>query len=156
MAILDLDREVVRLKSSKGFSLHKILEFLEEECTPMVIASDVFPAPKLLGKVAAAFSARLHEPAESLSRRTKSRLVRAFDLSERERHKKDALAAAVSAYESISPMLKKIEIRFLRHGISDKLETSEVAGKIISGECKNIDSAIKSLVREEKSDDVAL
>jgi predicted RNase H-like nuclease (RuvC/YqgF family) len=152
VAILDVHGEIVKLRSSRSFSFNKILKFVSEQCTPLVIASDVSPAPRLLIRVAAAFSVQVHKPAEGFSRRSKSRLVDEFELSERDRHKKDALAAAVIAYESKRPMLKRIEKILADEGLSARIETGDVARKIISGECNNIRSAIKSL-RNEKEED---
>jgi len=156
VAILNLSGEVVKLKSSRGFSLNKILEFVSLECTPLMIASDVRPASKLLEKVATAFSVRVHTPKLSLSRRNKSLLVSPFDLGKRESHKRDALAAAVNAYESMLPMLKKIETRLSRLGLSNRITMGDVAGKIITGECSNIDTAVKALTCEEEKEGVKI
>jgi hypothetical protein len=148
VAILDLNSEIVNMKSGRSFSLKKILGFISGECVPIMIASDVYPAPKLIEKVAAAFSARIYEPPENYSKRSKSKLVEPFELSERERHKKDALAAAVSAYESNLPMIKRIRKRLDDEGISGMIDVGDVAMKIFSGECNNIHSAIRSLKNE--------
>jgi uncharacterized protein len=148
VAIIDLRGEVIGLRSSRSFSFGEILRFISSRCTPLVIASDVFPAPKLLSRVAAAFSAPIYEPAANYSKSAKSRLVESYELSERERHKKDALAAAVSAYESRLPFIRKIERRISETGLSGVLDIGDVAGKIISGECRNIRSAIERLESE--------
>lgn len=147
MAVLDLDGEVVRLKSGRSFSLQKIIRFLSRECNPVVIASDVNPAPRLAEKVSTSFSAPLHTPPESLSRKAKSRLVRDFGLKGVVRHKKDALAAAVSAYGSLIPMIRKVEKRISEAGLSGDGLTSDVAGRIILGEFRNIDTAISELAQ---------
>jgi predicted RNase H-like nuclease (RuvC/YqgF family) len=136
------------MRSDRSFSFSRILEFVSRECSPLVIASDVMPAPKLLERVAAAFSARIHEPSENFSKRAKSRLVEPFDLSERERHLKDALAAAVTAYASQLPMIKRIRKRLEDCGLSEDIEVGDVAMKIFSGECNNIHSAIVRIRKE--------
>jgi predicted RNase H-like nuclease (RuvC/YqgF family) len=148
VAILDLDGEIVNIKSSRQFSLKKVLEFVSGQCTPLMIASDVFPAPKLLGKVAAAFSAGIYEPSENFSRTAKSKLVRIYEISERERHKKDALAAAVSAYESKLPVIRKIRRKISESGLEGRIDTGDVARMIFSGESNNIKSAIEKLKDE--------
>lgn len=154
MAVLGLDGEVVKLKSSRSFSLRNIIRFLCRECNPVIIASDVNPAPRLVEKVSTSFSVPLHTPPESLSRKTKSRLVRDFDIKGLVRHKKDALAAAVSAYGSLIPMIMKLEKRICEAGLSGNGLTNDVAGKIILGKCRNIDRAIREIAGEcEKSKD---
>jgi predicted RNase H-like nuclease (RuvC/YqgF family) len=124
------------------------VKFISGECRPLMIASDVFPPPKLLEKVAAAFSAELHAPSENFPRSAKSRLVKPFSLSERHRHAKDALAAALMAYESRHPVIKRIEKRLSENGLSGKIEVGDVAVKIFSRECNNISSAIDKIEKE--------
>jgi predicted RNase H-like nuclease (RuvC/YqgF family) len=148
VAILDLDGEVVKLKSSRNFSLRNIVRFLSRECNPVLIASDVNPAPRLAEKVSTSFSVPLHTPHESLSRKAKSRLVRDFNLRGLARHKKDALAAAVSAFGSLAPMIRKVGERISGAGLSGDVSSNDVAGKIILGKYRNIETAIRELVQE--------
>ena len=149
MAILNVKGEVVKIKAGKDFSLKKILEFLSVECTPLVIASDVSPASGLVQKAATAFSVHVFAPQESLSRRGKNQLLKESGLSERGSHKRDALAAALNAYDSMLPMLKKIERRLYKRGLLNMVEIGDVARRILSGECSNIDKAIKKLTHEQ-------
>ncbi len=135
------------MRSNRGFSLSQILEFVSRECSPLVIATDVLPAPKLIEKVAATFSVKVHEPSENFSKRTKSKMVNSFELSERERHLKDALAAAVSAYESRLPVIRRIRKRLCDEGLPEDV-TGEIARRIFSGECNNIHSAIIMVKKE--------
>jgi hypothetical protein len=152
VAILNIDNEVAKLKSSKDFSLDKILGFISAECSPLFIASDVSCPPKLLEKVAAAFSVGVTKPKVSIPRRVKSRLARRYDISDSDHHKEDALAAALSAYDSISPLLKKIETALIRKRLDGRLTKGQVARKIISGECNNIEDTIKSIMQMEGSE----
>ena len=146
MALMNLDGEVIKLRSSRSFSLRGIIRFVISECNPVVIASDVNPAPGLLEKVSASFSVPLHIPPVSLSRKAKSRLIRDYDLKGVIRHKKDALAAAVGAYGSLIPMISKVERRICEAGLSGNGLTNVVAGNIILGRSRNIDVAIRDIV----------
>lgn len=145
VAVLGLDGEVIKLKSSRSFSLRRIIRFLSQECNPVVIASDVNPAPRLLEKVSTSFSVPLHAPPGSLSRKSKSRLVRDYGPKGLARHKKDALAAAVCAYGSFMPMIRKVEKRISDAGLPGKDLADVVAGKIILGKYRNIDGAIRDI-----------
>jgi predicted RNase H-like nuclease (RuvC/YqgF family) len=147
---MDLNGDVVALKSGRYFSLKKILEFVSARCVPLLIASDVSPAPKLIEKVAAAFSVRVYEPHENYTKWSKSKLVETFELSERERHEKDALAAAVSAYESKLPIIKRIRKKLEGDGLSGTIDIGDVAMKVFSRECNNIHSAISSIKKEHR------
>ena len=148
VAIRDLHGKVVTNKSDRGFSLRNIVKFLSLECSPLVIASDVRPASRLLEKVATTFSVRVHEPVESLPRRSKSELMIGLGLRVRGRHRKDALAAAMNTYGSMLPMLNRIENRISRLGLDGSLALGYVARKVIFGECNNIDMAVKSFANE--------
>jgi predicted RNase H-like nuclease (RuvC/YqgF family) len=146
--LLNLDGEVVKLKSGRSLSLRSIIRFVSRECNPVVIASDVNPAPRLVEKVSTSFSVPLHVPPVGLSRKAKSRLIRDYDLRGVIRHKKDALAAAVSAYGSLIPMISKVERRICEAGLSGNGLTDVVAGNIILGRSGNIDGAIRDIVDE--------
>jgi len=108
-----------------------------------MIASDVNPASGLLGKVAAAFSAKLHEPVKSLPMKLKADMNRGFCFESKDNHKKDALAAAVSAYGSVIPFLERIEKRLRKNGFSP-LMLDEIARKVMCGDSGNIHSAMIS------------
>ena len=145
VAILGLNGDILDVKSVRGFSFGEILDFISGRCTPLMIAADVAVPSRLLEKVAAAFSAGVYRPSGNYSKRSKSRLVSHFCFSERKRHAKDALAAAVSAYESKLPLLRKIEKRIGEIGLSGVIDVDEVAMKLMSGECNNIQNAIRAL-----------
>ena len=158
IAILNLDREILHLKSSKSFSLENALSFISSGCRPLIISCDVARAPKVAEKVAAAFSVKLFMPEEDISRLGKSRLVKEFDFQFRNTHERDALAAALIAHDSLRPFLRRIEERLGRVRMLTSFNRDEIARKIITGECRNINKAIASLsakpdfrpVREQK------
>jgi predicted RNase H-like nuclease (RuvC/YqgF family) len=139
---------VVRIKSARGFSLGRISRFISEECNPLLIASDVRPASRLLEKAAASFPVRLCTPRESLTARVKARLVRESGHRLRERHKADALAAALFAYRGLRPLLGRIERKLSARGLG-KTKRGRVARMIISGECSNIEKALSSLEKRK-------
>jgi len=145
IAILNLDREVLSLKSSKSFSLENALSFISSQCRPLMISCDVAKAPKVVEKVAAAFSVKLFMPDEDLHRLGKSRLVKEFDFQFSNTHERDALASALTAHDSIRPLLRRIEERLEKMRILTRFSRDEVARKIITGESRNINKAIASL-----------
>jgi uncharacterized protein len=148
VAILDLSGELLDVRSARGFSFSEILDFISGRCTPLLIASDVSVPSRLLEKVASAFSADIYRPPGNYSKRAKSRLVSQFCFSERERHAKDALAAAVSAYEYKLPLLRKIEKKLRENGVCGQVEIGDVALRLMSGESRNIKDALDSITNE--------
>jgi predicted RNase H-like nuclease (RuvC/YqgF family) len=148
VAILDLSGGLLDVRSARGFSFGEILDFISGRCTPLMIASDVSAPSRLLEKVASAFSADIYRPPGNYSKRSKSRLVSQFCFSERERHAKDALAAAVSAYEYKLPLLRKIEKRLRENGIFGQVDVGDVAMRLMSGQSRNIKDALDSITTE--------
>jgi predicted RNase H-like nuclease (RuvC/YqgF family) len=147
VAIVDLRGEVLKTRCSKNFSLKSIVQFISRECNPLIIASDVTRAPRLLEKVAASFSVPLQTPKKKLSRRNKSMILKSYGLKVRESHRMDALAAALKAYESVHPLMGRIKKKIKERKLSRPVGPDDVARMIITGECSNIRKAISSLVK---------
>lgn len=108
IAILDLEGGLVDYRSRKEFSKSDIREFIISHGKPVVVAGDVNPAPSLVEKLAATFSAELYYPEEDLSVEEKERLTEKYDI-DADSHSRDALAAAVDAYNSTRSVLERIK-----------------------------------------------
>lgn len=151
MAVLDLTGSLVTLRSGKGLSLRKALEFISRECTPLMVASDVSSPPRLLEKVSAAFSVPVYAPRPSMSRLSKSRIIRQLGVRVRGSHKRDALAAAVNAYDGIRPMLERIDSRLAKLGMGGRDMAGDVARLLIFGQANNIDRAVRILTGQQST-----
>jgi hypothetical protein len=108
IAILNLDGEIVLTESRRNFSRAGIVKFVSNFGKPIIIATDMNPAPTTVEKLATAFPARLFYPESTLKRKDKAKLVKELEVKPN-RHEKDALAAAIYAYKRISPIINKVK-----------------------------------------------
>ncbi len=109
IAVIDLKGEVVSVKSKKEMGLGDITEFILENGTPVIVATDVHPAPSLVKKVSSAFNAKLYVPEKDLPVKKKNRMTKKYADMDISDHSKDALAAALQAMKSEKDLIKKLE-----------------------------------------------
>lgn len=105
IAVLSLDREPLLLGSWRDISPQELARKVAECCRAVVVASDVSPPPRALRRFSAAFGAILFVPEMSLMVEEKKALVAGFH--PQDAHQRDALAAAVHAFENYSRLITK-------------------------------------------------
>ena len=122
IALFDFDGNFVLTESRKHFSRRDILRFLSAHGRPVIIASDINPAPKSIERIAASFSARLIFPEKSFLREEKHRIAKQFakyyfnrEGPWKNRHERDALVAALRAFKSVRSTIAKIDQRLAKH-----------------------------------------
>ncbi len=113
---IGLKGDILLTESRKGFSKSELLKVLSDLGNPLIVSSDTNPPPRMIEKIASAFSARLIVPDHSLLRSEKVGLVKRYmksrDLKEppwKNRHERDALASAIYAWKRVRALLMKIE-----------------------------------------------
>ncbi len=114
VAFVDLDGSIVDVLSGKGLSVADVVFEIQQHGQAFAIATDRNPAPRPVRKVAAAFKCFLYEPEEHLSVAEKNELLKSIDVELRRRlnnHEKDALAAALKAFNHYSAKLRNIKKR---------------------------------------------
>ncbi|MBI4019966.1 MAG: DUF460 domain-containing protein, partial [Candidatus Aenigmarchaeota archaeon] len=72
VTLLDMQGRLVSIRSGRNLSKSAVAEMISSKGDPVIIASDTFPAPRAIEKLAAAFFARLVTPAENLKREDKA------------------------------------------------------------------------------------
>ncbi len=132
IAALDFDGNLVALTSSKNLGLNKTIDYIISLGKPSLIASDVNPAPGLLVTLSSKLGSPLYEPTQSLSVDDKIKHTRIFQISDA--HQRDALAAALTAYQSYKNKFQKIASM----GLGD-----EVKHLLLQG--YSVDDALKKL-----------
>ena len=73
----------------------------------LILASDRTPLPRTIKKVSAAFGCKVYSPREALSKREKEELTKSY--RSLNNHERDALAAALKAYNFFSHKLRQIK-----------------------------------------------
>ncbi len=141
---LDIHGNVVFSHSSRNMSRADIIRVVSSAGKPFIIASDIHPPPKKVGKIASAFSAMLVYPEENPRRKEKGSRIKKADMKIRPRgsHQKDALSAALYAYKRIRPEINKIEQEMRSMGI--KVPIEPVVERVV-GRREKIKSAIMGL-----------
>jgi hypothetical protein len=148
LAIVNLDGKLCRVISAKNFSLKDILSLLVKYPQVLIVASDVSPVPRLVEKVASTLSSVLYTPPHSLSVAEKKELVDSkFSRDDYgNSHERDALAAALKAYNHFKPKLENLDKRLKEKDLADiSVEVKSLAVKGMS-----LHRAVKSLTKEDK------
>jgi hypothetical protein len=109
IAVLDLDGNILGIRSKKGWSFGEVIEYIRSFGTPVLVATDKASPPEYVNKIKASFNAVLYTPKEDMSIERKSGLVKKYRILND--HERDALSAALEAYNSHKSKLMNIEKR---------------------------------------------
>ncbi len=145
VAILDLNGNVIAIKSQKSWSYSEVVDYILSYGKPIVIATDKKNVPDYVNKLKASFNCILYNPKEDLSVEKKKNLVSGYKILND--HERDALASALDAYNSYKNKLQNVEKR-----IPKGYDIEEIKAGIIKG------LSLKSLleVKEEKKSEEAV
>ena len=152
IGVVDLEGNVVAVYSERNMAISDIFRFISEVGHPIIIATDVTPAPGLVEKISRSFKAILFTPREDLRVEEKTELLRNLGIEVEDDHQRDALAAAYKAYLRLKPKLEHIDARLRSLGLERK--GNEIKALVLQG--YNIGEAItkatvkKKPVEEEK------
>lgn len=111
VAVLDLDGNLVNVKSAKNFSKDQIIQFIVSTGKPLVIGTDVSNSPSLIEDIASNMGAERCVPSDDLQASYKEQLTGRFDLGRTDAHTTDATAAAEYAYREYADKLRRIQDR---------------------------------------------
>jgi predicted RNase H-like nuclease (RuvC/YqgF family) len=140
VAVLTLEGELRMLHSSRTISIPEVIEMIAEQGRPLIIASDVFPAPNAVEKIRRAFSAVSGSPDDVFTAEDKIELATPYGYSNN--HERDAIAAAVSVYRK-----NKNKFEQIKKKIPPGVEADEVIAQVVRG--KSIDAVISGLAKKE-------
>lgn len=150
IAAIDLNGRIVALHSQRNMPVGEVFRFVGEIGHPVIVATDVSPAPGFVEKIARSFKAQLFVPRESLRIEEKNELLRNLGISVEDDHQRDALAAAYKAYLRLKPKLEHIDARLREAGLTKKAE--EVKALVIQG--YNLGEAMQKVsLRERKTEE---
>jgi len=126
VAALDLSGNVLGMHSSKDMGLSAVVDYIVSLGKPSLVASDVNPAPSFVSDVAVKFGSPLFVPPKSLSVNEKLDMTRPYECSDA--HQRDALAAALYAYQQYNNKFRKIDAL----GLGERVKHLVLQGKSIS------------------------
>lgn len=150
IAILDLSGNVISTKSFKEISKAEIIKHIISYGKAVLIATDVYPPPKMVKKLASALNSKIYSPGKIFTVSSKTELVDSYlnEISSLKfpdnAHERDALAAAIKTYRHYQKKLNQIERRTEKLGLSP-YEVDEIKNMVIrdSPITKAIDDIIK-------------
>lgn len=107
---MDFKGNVLDVESGRGLSVNDVIFEINQHGRLVLLACDRYPVPKTVQKIGATFKCKIFCP-EKLRVMEKKDLVRGYKT--RNNHEKDALAAALKAYNAYSSKLRNLR---KRHG----------------------------------------
>lgn len=146
IAALDLNGQVLTTYSERNMAISDVIKFISEIGHPIIISTDVNPAPGLVEKIARSFKALLFVPRESLKVEEKNELLRNLGVTVEDDHQRDALTAAYKAYLRLKPKLDHIDAKLKELEIGGKGE--EIKALVVQG--YNLGEAILKVKEKEK------
>ncbi len=140
VAILDMDGNILEVRSGKELTRGEIIRLIAKHGIPIVIATDVTQVPQFVEKLAKALNSQLFQPPRPLTVVEKRTLVQEYlkklDMEEisLDSHQRDALAAAIKAYQGLKNKLSRVEAHIKEMGINvpiDPVKTLVIQGMSI-------------------------
>lgn len=151
LCLFDLGGNIVSIESRKDFSRSEIAKYIRKYGYPVIIASDIYPTPRSIEKTAATFDARLVVPGACMSRKDKSGIVERYARKRGMKenpwsnsHEKDALFAALYAWNRFKKLLDRIEGRVSEGDYPEGLGEHVKRNVILEG--VNIRKSIKRFI----------
>ncbi|MEM3507283.1 MAG: DUF460 domain-containing protein [Candidatus Bathyarchaeia archaeon] len=144
VAILSMDAKPILIESAKGINKHKLIKKISRYGKAVIIASDVAPASDFVKKIASTLNSILFLPERPLEVLEKQAIVNKYTSFHRieikDPHSRDALAAAIKAYQHYKSKFDQIESLIKNKELKVPLEDIKLL--VIKG--KPIKKAIKS------------
>jgi predicted RNase H-like nuclease (RuvC/YqgF family) len=159
IAILDLKGNLISLESFKEIRRSEIVSHIIDYGITVLVATDVYPPPKTVKKLASTLNSKIWSPYKSMSVESKIDIVDSFlqDISEdsiheipQNAHERDALAAAVKTYRDHLNKFRQIEKRSEKAELSP-YEVETVKKRVING--TSISNAIEQIFEDRKNAD---
>ncbi|HEX59606.1 MAG TPA: DUF460 domain-containing protein [Methanomicrobia archaeon] len=147
VAVLDLDGNLLWLHSSKNYLLSDIILKISSLGKPLIVASDVTPAPETVKRIKSTFSSLLYEVDEPLSVEEKIMLTKGFNCAND--HERDALVACLQAFKKFKNKFAKIERKAPTGVDVDEVKALVVRGTSIRSAIEKISSKAESTTDEK-------
>lgn len=145
-AILDINGNIVDLRSSKLFNFSNLLLEIMKHGKIVVVAADTSPASGFVDKFSRVTGAKLVYPKENLKTIEKKRLTSDFEV--KNVHEKDALSAALFAFKRIKPLLRKVDSYLTK---KDKMDfADDIKSLLLAKDGVSITDALRTMEKPEE------
>nr|WP_283102293.1 DUF460 domain-containing protein [Haloplanus sp. XH21] len=145
VAVVSLDGEVLDVYSTRTDDTAAVIEWLVERGRPIVVAADVEPMPETVEKFRRSFDADGWHPDSDLP--VDEKLHRARDCTYDNDHERDALAAALFAFDDYADQFERITRK-----APPQFDRGEIIDRVVTGEA-SVEAVVRDLSGDEESDD---
>ncbi len=145
VALVGLDGSVLEVFSSRTVDAAGVTEWIVERGRPIVVAADVTPMPETVEKLRRSFDAAGWIPDSDLPVDEKQHRTReeAYDND----HERDAMAAALSAYDDHEDQFDRIAAK-----VPARTDTGEVTARVVAGE-ESVEAVLADLADDGEDDE---
>ncbi|ELZ30968.1 hypothetical protein C474_10916 [Halogeometricum pallidum JCM 14848] len=140
-AVIDLDGNKLDVHSTRTADTADVIEWLIERGRPVIVAADVEPMPETVKKFRRSFDAAGWEPEKDLP--VDEKLHRTREAGYENDHERDALAAALFAFDAHEDQFQRISRK-----VPPNIESGEVISRVVAGE-----ESVEAVLREMTGDD---
>jgi len=139
VALIDLNGNVLFVDSFRELNRRDLIKLVTSLGKPVLVATDVAPAPDYVKKLSSTLGVPLFTPPRSLTVAEKQELVEkylkkiGYSIRIRDTHQRDALAAALKAYYTYSCKFSQLEALIRDLGLDVKIDEAKV--NVIKGYC---------------------
>ena len=140
-AVVGLDGEVLDVLSTRTADTAAVIEWIVERGRPILVAADVTPMPETVEKIRRSFDAAGWTPDRDLPVDTKKHRTR--DEGYDNDHQRDALAAALSAYDDHEDQFERVARK-----VPPRQEVGPVLARVVADE-ESVESVLADLQDED-------
>jgi len=145
VALVGLDGQVLDVYSSRTVDAAAVTEWIVERGRPVIVAADVTPMPTTVEKLRRSFDAAGWTPESDLP--VDEKLHRTREAAYDNDHERDALAAALSAYDAHEDQFERIAGK-----VPAGQDVGPVVARVVAGE-DSVEAALAALSDEEPETD---
>ncbi len=144
-AVVDLDGNKLDVHSTRTADTADVIEWLIERGRPVIVAADVEPMPETVEKFRRSFDAAGWIPETDLP--VDEKLHRTRDVGYENDHERDALAAALFAFDAHEDQFQRISRK-----VPPNIERGEVIARVVAGE-ESVEAVLREITGDDESDE---
>ncbi|MEF8780771.1 MAG: DUF460 domain-containing protein [Haloferacaceae archaeon] len=144
-AVVDLNGAPLDVFSSRTADSAAVTEWIVERGRPALVAADVTPMPETVEKFRRSFDAAGWTPDADLP--IDEKLHRTREAAYDNDHERDALAAALFAYDAHEPQFERISRK-----VPTRIDTEEIIARVLAEET-SVEVVLDDVLEEEGNDD---
>ncbi|MFB6280426.1 MAG: DUF460 domain-containing protein [Haloferacaceae archaeon] len=145
VAVVDLDGEPLEVHSTRTADTAAVIEWLVERGRPILVAADVTPMPETVEKFRRSFDAAGWTPTTDLP--VDEKLHRTRDAAYDNDHERDALAAALFAYDDHEDQFDRIGAK-----VPPEFDLGAVLARVV-GSDESVEAVLADLRDDEEPDE---